>query len=98
MNLFQPGVNIFNPFAQQTAVGFELGFTRPAQTNPPFLTLKVSPATDQTGRLKLQLRQFNLQLTFMGTRTLGKNIENQTGTVEHCKARSRLRSWLGDSA
>jgi hypothetical protein len=31
----------------------------------------------------LKLGQFDLQLAFMGTRALGEDIENQTGTVEH---------------
>jgi hypothetical protein len=38
------------------------------------LPFKVGPATDQTRSHMAQLRQLNLQLTFMGTRTLGKNI------------------------
>jgi hypothetical protein len=31
----------------------------------------------------LQLRQFNLQFTFMSTRTLGKDIQNQSGSTQH---------------
>ena len=31
----------------------------------------------------LQLRQLNLQFTLVGTGALGKDIENQAGTVEH---------------
>ena len=31
----------------------------------------------------LQLRQFNLQFTLVGTRPLGENIQNQTRAVQH---------------
>lgn len=72
--LLQARLDLQNTITQQTTVGFELGFTRTAQTNPALLPFKVGPATDQTRSHMAQLRQLNLQLTFMGTRTLGKNI------------------------
>src|SRR5690606_41703288 len=70
-------------FAQQPAVGFQLGFTRAAQTNTALLPFQVGPAAHQSGGLVFQLGQFYLQLTFVGTGALGKNIQNQAGTVEY---------------
>ena len=74
LNFFQARLYLYNTITQQTTVGFELGFTRTAQTNPAFLPFKVGPATNQTRGQMTQLRQFNLQLTFVGTCTLSKNI------------------------
>jgi hypothetical protein len=74
LNAFETREDLGNTITQKTTVGFELGFTRATQTNPAFLSFKVGPATHQARRQVTQLRQLNLQLTLMGTRTLGKNI------------------------
>ena len=54
------GMNTFYPLPQKTSVSLKLSFTRPAHADTTFLTFKVSPATDQSGRLMLQLCQLNL--------------------------------------
>lgn len=68
--------------AQQATVGLQLGLTRTAQADPPFLALQVRPAAHQASRQMAQLRQLNLQLTFMGTRPLGEDIQNQPGAID----------------
>lgn len=73
-NFFQPRRDLHNTVTQQTAVSFELGFTRAAQTNPAFLSFKVGPAANEASRHVTQLRQLDLQFPFVGTRSLGKNI------------------------
>ncbi|RMT76931.1 hypothetical protein ALP40_05465 [Pseudomonas viridiflava] len=82
-NLFQATLDLPQADPEQATVGFELGFTRTTQTNPAFLAFKVRPATYQTRTHVLKLGQFDLQLAFMGTRALGKDVENQTGAVKH---------------
>ena len=81
-------MNRFDARSQKTAVGFELSFPRSSQTNPPFLTLKVRPAANQSCRHILKLSELYLQLTLVGTRTLSEDVENQTGTVKNA-ARER---------
>ena len=73
-NSFQARLYLHDAITQQTTVGFELGFTRTTQTYPAFLSFKVGPATHQARSQMAQLRQLNLQLTLMGTGTLGENI------------------------
>ena len=58
--LFQPAQNRFNPHPQQSAVGFELSFTRASQANTTFLAFQMGPAPDQTRRQVPQLGQLNL--------------------------------------
>jgi hypothetical protein len=43
----------------------------------------MSPSTNQAGTEMIKLSQLNLQLAFVGARSLGKNVENQTRTVNH---------------
>ncbi|RML89195.1 GTPase [Pseudomonas syringae pv. maculicola] len=43
----------------------------------------MSPATDQTGTHVLKLGQFDLQLAFVSTRSLRKDIEDQTRAIKH---------------
>ena len=74
LDSFQTREDLGNSATQQTTVGFELGFTRAAQTNPAFLSFKVGPATHQTRCQMTQLRQLNLQFPFVGTCTLSKNV------------------------
>ena len=82
-DFFQAGFDLADAHTQQTAVGFELGFTRPAHANAATLTLKVSPAAYKARAHVVKLGQFDLQLTFMGTGALSEDIENQPGTVKH---------------
>ena len=48
----------------------------------------------------LQLRQFDLQLAFVALRALGKNIQDQAGTVDHAAFQLlfRLRCCAGESS
>jgi hypothetical protein len=50
------------PDAEQTTVGFELGFARAAQSDPALLPLQVGPAANQARRQMFELSQFDLQL------------------------------------
>lgn len=59
-DLLQAPLDLPQANPQKTTVGFELGFTRTAQADTTFLSLKVSPATDQTGAHVLKLGQFDL--------------------------------------
>ncbi|RMN10882.1 GTPase [Pseudomonas savastanoi pv. glycinea] len=82
-NLLQPPFDLPQANPQKTSVGFELGFAWAAQADTTFLTLKVSPATDQTRTHMLKLGQFDLKLAFVGTCALRKDIEDQTRTIKH---------------
>jgi hypothetical protein len=82
-DLVQTLVNRLYPGPQQSAVRFQLCFTGPAQTDTPFLSLKVGPSPDQSGGHMLQLREFNLQLTFMGPGALGENVQYDPGAINH---------------
>src|SRR5690606_18603865 len=67
----------------QAAVGFQLGFTGPTHTDTTLLALEVSPAAHQTCSHKIELGKFHLELALIGSRTLGKNIENEAGTIKN---------------
>ena len=70
--------------ADQSAVGFELGFTRSAQADATAaLALEMGPAAHETRRHVLQLREFDLQLAFERARALREDVEDQAAAVEH---------------
>src|SRR5262249_48646827 len=69
-------------FPEQAAVGLQLRFTRPAQSDTTFLPLQVSPAAHQARRQMLELRKLDLQLAFMTARTLRKYIQDQTDAID----------------
>jgi len=75
-----------NAFAEQSAISFELGFTRSAKTDTTFLTLKVSPTANEPAREMSQLRKLNFELAFVATRSLSKDIEDERIPIEHSKA------------
>ena len=83
--LGQPGINLLNPVAQHSLVGFQLRFTSTAQTcprpgttaGPTTLTIKMGPASNKPGGRMIQLSKFNLQFAFMGSRSTGKNFKDQ---------------------
>ena len=83
LQLLESALEHGHPLAQQTAVGFQLGFTRATQTDPAFLSSQVSPATHQAGGQMFQLGQLDLQLAFVGLGTQGKNIEDQGISINH---------------
>src|SRR5690606_34852118 len=83
VKFLQPCTQSLDTLTKQTTVRLKLGFTRPSQPDTTFLSLKVSPATNQTCREMLQLRQLNLYLSFMTFGTLRKNVENQARAINH---------------
>ena len=91
LNLLQPVVNHLNACIQHTPVRFQLGFTRPTQTNTTLLPFQMRPATDQAGGQVLQLRQFNLQLAFKGTCALCEDIQNQPGPCDYATGQQRFK-------
>ena len=66
-----------------SAVGLNLRFTRSAHTYTTTLALEVSPHSRESRQKILILRQLHLHLCIGSLRTLGKNIENKAGAVEH---------------
>ena len=68
---------------EQAAVGLQLRFAGAAHADTALLPLQVGPAAHQARREMIQLRQLHLQLALETARTLGKNVENQTGAVDH---------------
>jgi len=64
-------------------VGFELRFTfTTTHADTAFLAGKVAPEPREAGQQVLELRQLDLQLAFAGAGALGKDIEDQRGTIE----------------
>ncbi len=60
--------------AEQATVGFQLRFAGTAQTDTALLTLEVGPASHQSRRDVLELRQFDLQLAFEAARALREDV------------------------
>ncbi|MNN21582.1 hypothetical protein D3C81_1349110 [compost metagenome] len=89
-DFFQARLDLTQAHPQQTAVGFQLGFTRAAQADTTLLSLKVGPAAHQPRAHVLELGQFDLQLAFMGTRPLGEDIEDQPGAIKHATLEDAL--------
>ncbi len=82
-NLFQPLLDLADTHTQQAPVSFKLCLARTAQTNTTLLPFKVSPAAHQSRAHVIQLSQLNLQLAFVRTRALGKDIQDQSGPIKH---------------
>ena len=83
-HLFQPLLQLLHALLQQPAVGFQLGFAGAAQADgAAALALKVGPAAHQPRGQVAQLRQLHLQLAFVAVRTLGEDVQDQAGTVDH---------------
>jgi hypothetical protein len=80
-----------NANAEQTTVGFELGFARAAQADAALLPLQVGPAANQSRRQMFELSQFDLQLALRTLRSLRKDIENQTGAVDDATLHQALQ-------
>ena len=77
---------------EQAPIQFQLGFTRAAQTDrTAALAFKVRPATHQARGHVLELGQFDLELAFVRTRTLGEDVENQAGAIDHAALRQRFQ-------
>ena len=82
-HFLQPGQNRLDTHPEQTPVGLQLGFAGPTQPDTALLSLEVSPAADQARAHVLQLRELHLQLALMGAGTLGEDVEDQPGTIQH---------------
>ncbi|MNV68397.1 hypothetical protein D3C71_1612420 [compost metagenome] len=54
----------------------------------------MGPAADQPRGHVAQLRQFHLQLAFVAARTLGEDIQDQPGTVDHAPLQEPLQVAL----
>src|SRR5690606_3869559 len=60
-NLFQLALQLDDTRLQQTAVGLDLGFARPAhETRAAALPLKVGPATDKAALLVVEMSEVDL--------------------------------------
>jgi hypothetical protein len=67
---------------EHAPVEFDLLFTwPPTQTDSTLLSLKVCPASHETGCLVLHLSQFHLKLALMAAGTLGEDFEDQTNSL-----------------
>ena len=90
----QPPLQCLDAHGQQAPVGFQLGFTRPAQANAALLALQMAPAADQARGQMLQLRQLHLQLPLVRAGALGKDVEDQAGAVQHAGLQQALQVAL----
>src|SRR5690606_17627280 len=70
------------------------GLARAAQADTALLPLEMRPAADQARGEMLQLREFDLQLALEGSRSLGEDVEDQTGAIEHATAQMTLEIAL----
>lgn len=93
-DLLQALLDLADAHAQQASVGFQLGLTRTAQADTAFLPFEVGPAAYQPRAHVLQLRQFHLQLAFVGTCALGEDVEDQPGPVEYAALERSLEVAL----
>ena len=74
---------IVNSFFDQSAVDFQLLFTRPAHADAALDTFQVRPHPLQPRQRILQLRQLDRQSGFIRLRSAGKDVENQFGPIQH---------------
>ena len=80
-----------NANVEQSTIRLQLSLARPPQTDPAPLPLKVGPPPDQSRREMSQLSQFDLKFAFMGLRPEGKDVQNQSGPVDHTATRNLLQ-------
>src|SRR5690606_1618503 len=80
--------------ANHAAVELELGFARPAHSNTALLAFKVFPHTRQAGREVLQLRELDLQLAFMALRPQGKDVKDQSDTINNPSSKNAFQVAL----
>lgn len=68
-----------------TAVGFKLGFTGASRTDTAARTALTGERCSLSGKARrgiFELCDLDLQFAFAGNGMLGKNIENQHGTID----------------
>ena len=64
-------------------IDLELGLSGPPRADPSAEAGEARPDAREPREEVAQLRQLHLELAFFGPRPLGKDVENQLGTVEH---------------
>jgi hypothetical protein len=70
-------------FLQDAPVGLDLGLARTAEeAGAAALALQVRPGPHQPPALIVEMRQFDLQRTFLGLRPPAEDLEDQPGPVE----------------
>ena len=83
-DLFELAAQPRHAVADQAAVGFDLGFARPAkEAVAAALALKVGPAAHQPPGLIVEMGEFDLESAFGGRRALAEDFEDQSGAVDH---------------
>ncbi len=92
--LVQALLQQLDPLAKQTSVGLELRFAWSAQTDTTLLPLQVRPSSNQARREMIKLRELDLQFPVGGLRALGKNVENQTCSIDDPTLKSTLEVSL----
>ena len=84
-DVVEPPGNTGNTLTDFTAVGLQLGFTRPPAANAAGQAVH-GPARGGPGQARqsiFELSQFHLQTAHAAGRVLGENIQNNLGTVQH---------------
>jgi hypothetical protein len=70
--------------ADQAAVGFDLGLAGAAhESESAALALQMGPRPHQPAALIIEMRQFDLQRTFLGLGAAAEDFQNQPGAVEN---------------
>ena len=80
---FQFPAQLHQAFLDTPAVCLKLGFTRPPGTDAAACLRHTAAASRQAGKHVFQLRQFNLELPFPGSRMAGEYIQDQLRPVKH---------------
>ena len=95
LHLVQPALQRLQPLLQHAAVELKLRLAGAAQADgAAALALKVGPAAHQARGHVAQLRQFDLQLAFVALRTLGEDVQDQPGAVDHAALQRALQVAL----
>ncbi len=84
LDLFQFLADLGDALADQAAVGFDLGFARPAQkAEAAALALQMGPAAHQPAALIGQMGELNLKPPFARLGALAEDFQDQRRAVEH---------------
>src|SRR5262249_20229080 len=80
--------------ACETAVGLELRLTGAARADTAAEALEVLPHAAHAGKVVLELRELDLQLSLGGGRVLREDVEDQLRAVDHACAERVLEETL----
>ncbi len=72
------------------AIGFELGFTRPAGADTAAKLAHGLALAGQARQLVLELRKLNLQLAFARAGVAGEDVQNELGAIDHAAFQPRF--------